>query len=81
LVGGAKYSVIYITSDIKEDDTSTASNNRSRNTSKHHSIDQHRNIPTLQEVARKVARLEKMELDEKQYIAYEMIALLFFLAL
>ncbi len=28
----------------------------------------------MQEVARKVARLEKMELVEKQYIAYEMIA-------
>ncbi len=65
LVGGTKYSDIYVTSDIKEDDTSTASNNRSSNTSKHHSNDQHRKILTLQEVARKVARLEKMELDEK----------------
>jgi hypothetical protein len=81
LVGGTKYSDIYITSDIKEDDTSTASNNRSSITSKHHSNDQHRKIPTLQEVARKVARLEKMELDEKQYIAYEMIACTFLLGL
>jgi hypothetical protein len=32
LVGGTKYSDIYVTSDIKEDDTSTASNNRSSNT-------------------------------------------------
>jgi hypothetical protein len=79
LVGGTKYRDIYITSDIKEDDTSTASNNRSSNTSKHHSNDQHRKIPTLQEVARKVARLEKMELDEKQYRAYEMVTCTFLL--
>jgi hypothetical protein len=58
LVGQTKYSDIYITFDIKEDDTSTTSNNRSSNTRKHHSNDQHRKIPTLQEVARKVARLE-----------------------
>jgi hypothetical protein len=30
---------------------------------KESSYEQHRKIPTLQEVARKVARLEKMELD------------------
>jgi hypothetical protein len=34
-------------------------------------------IPTLPETARKVARLEKRKLDEKQYIAYEMIACTF----
>jgi hypothetical protein len=61
--------------------THTASNKRSSNTSKHHSNDQHRRISTLQEVARKVARLEKMELDEKEYIAYEMIACTFLLGL
>ncbi len=33
LVGETKYSDIYVTSDIKEDDTSTTSNNRSSNTS------------------------------------------------
>ncbi len=38
-------------------------------------------VPTLQEVARKVARLEKMQLDKKQYIAYEMIACTFLLDL
>jgi hypothetical protein len=81
LVGKTKYSNIYVTSDIEEDDTSTASNKRSSNTSKHHSNDQHRKIPTLHKVARKVARLEKMELDEKQYIAYELIACTFLLGL
>jgi hypothetical protein len=38
-------------------------------------------VPTLQEVARKVARLEKAQLDEKEYIAYEMIACTFLLDL
>ena len=38
-------------------------------------------IPTLHETARKVARLEKRKLDEKQYIAYEMIACTFLLSL
>ncbi len=38
-------------------------------------------IPTLHETARKVARLEKQKLDEKQYIACEMIAFTFLLGL
>ncbi len=38
-------------------------------------------IPTLPEIAQKVARLEKTQLDEKQYIAYEMIACTFLLGL
>ena len=38
-------------------------------------------IPTLHEIAGKVARLEKRKLDEKQYIAYEMIACTFLLGL
>jgi hypothetical protein len=81
LIGGTTYSEKYVTCGIEEDDTSTASNNRSNNTNKHSSNDQHRKIPTLQEVARKVARLKKMELDEKQYIEYEMIACTFLLGL
>ena len=38
-----------------------------------------RNIPTLPQIAQKVA--EKKQLDEKQYIAYEMIACTFLLGL
>ena len=38
-------------------------------------------IPTLPQIARKVARLEKTQLDEKQYIVYEMIACTFLLGL
>ena len=39
------------------------------------------NIPTLVGVARKVARQDKVKLDEKQYIAYEIIACTFLLKL
>ena len=39
------------------------------------------NIPTLVGVARKVAQQDKMKLDEKQYIAYEIIACTFLLEL
>ncbi len=38
-------------------------------------------IPTLPQIAQKVARLEKTQLDEKLYIAYEMIACTFLLGL
>ncbi len=38
-------------------------------------------IPILPETARKVARLEKIKLDVKQYIAYEMIACTFLLTI
>ncbi len=81
LIGGTNYSEIYITSDIEEDNTSTTSDNRPSNTTKHYSNHKHKNIPTLHEDARKVAWLKKMELDEKQYIAYEMIACTFLLGL
>ncbi len=40
-----------------------------------------RKVPTLSEIARKVARLQKTQLDEKQYIAYEMIACTFLLGM
>ena len=38
-------------------------------------------VPTLPEIARKVAKLQQIQLDEKQYIAYEMIACTFLLGL
>jgi hypothetical protein len=38
-------------------------------------------ISTLPQIARKVAKLEKTQLDGKQYIAYEMIACTFLLGL
>jgi hypothetical protein len=39
------------------------------------------NIPTLVGIARKIAQQDKMKLDEKQYIAYEIIACTFLLEL
>jgi len=50
------------------------------NSSEHQDPNTHK-IPTLHKTARKVARLKKRKLDEKQYIAYEMIACTFFLGL
>jgi hypothetical protein len=52
----------------------------SNNPNEHQNLNTHK-IPTLHETARKVARLEKRKLDEKQYIAYEMIACTFLLGL
>jgi hypothetical protein len=70
LVGGAKYCDVYMASDMGEDYGSTTKMMANNIT-----------VSTLQEVTRKVARLEKMQLDEKQYIAYEMIACTFLLDL
>jgi hypothetical protein len=38
-------------------------------------------VPTLPEIARIVPKLQKIQLDEKQYIAYEMIVCTFLLGL
>ncbi len=74
LVGGVKYSDIYIQSNDDEDTSSTDDymNNNDKGCNK----TQHK-IPTLTQIARRVARLEKMQLDEKQYIAYEIISCTF----
>jgi hypothetical protein len=60
---------------------SKTNNNRISTTCIDHSNDHHRIVPTLQEIARQVAKLEKKQLDEKQYISYEMIACTFPLGL
>jgi hypothetical protein len=70
LVGGTKYCDIYMASDMGEDYGSTTK-----------MVANNITVPTLQEVATKVACLEKTQLDEKQYIAYEMIACTFLLDL
>ena len=70
LVGGANYSDIYdneMNSPIQSHNNTT-NNNQLK-------------VPTLPEIARKVAKLEKTQLDEKQYIAYEIIACTFLLGL
>ncbi len=78
LVGGVKYSDIYI--DSNEDEDTSSTNDYMNNNDKGNDKTQHK-IPTLPQIAQKVARLEKTQLDEKQYIAYEMIACTFLLGL
>jgi hypothetical protein len=78
LVGGVKYSDVYI--EANEDEDTSSTNDYMNNNDKGQDKTQHK-IPTLPEIARKVARLEKTQLDEKQHIAYEMIACTFLLGL
>jgi hypothetical protein len=80
LVGGVKYSDLYIDSD-EDEDTSSTSSFVNESDKEHGKKKKDRKIPTLPKIARKVARLEKTQLDEKQYIAYEMIACTFLLGL
>jgi hypothetical protein len=70
LVGWTNYCDVYTASDMGDDYRSRARTGGNDIT-----------IPTLQEVARKVAHLEKTKLDEKQYITYKMIACTFLLSL
>ncbi len=78
LVGGVKNSDIYIDSDEDEDTSST--NDYVNNNDKDQDKTQHK-IPTLPQIAQKVERIKKTQPDEKQYIAYEMIACTFLLGL
>jgi len=68
LVGGANYSDIY---DNEMNSPIQSRNNTTNNNQL--------KVPTLPEIARKVAKLEKTQLDEKQYIAYKIIACTFLL--
>ena len=68
LVGGANYS------DICKNEMNSSTqpcNNRTNNNQL--------KVPTLLKIARKVAKLENRQLDEKQSIAYEIIACTFLL--
>jgi hypothetical protein len=80
LVGGVKYSDLYIDSD-KDEDKSFTNCYVTNNEKGHDKNNTQYKIPTLQKLARKVAKLEKTQLDEKQYIAFEMIACMFLLGL
>ena len=80
LVGGVKYSDLYIDSDEDKDNSSTNSHVTNNDKDQDKNNNQQK-IPTLPKIARKVAKLEKTQLDEKQYIAYEMIACTFLLGL
>ncbi len=80
LVGGVKYSDLYIDSDEDKDTSSTNSYDTNNDKGHDKNNTQHK-IPTLPKIAQKVAQFEKTHLDEKQYIAYEMIACTFLLRL
>ena len=80
LVGIVKCSDLYIDSD--EDEYKSSTSNSVNKSDKDHGKKKAKcNIPTLLRIAQKVARLEKTQLDEKQYIAFEMIACTFLLGL
>jgi hypothetical protein len=80
LVGGVKYSDLYIDSG-EEEETSSTESYVTNNNMDHKKNNTLHKVPTLPQIARKVAMLEKTQLDEKQYIAYEMIACIFLLGL
>jgi hypothetical protein len=77
LTGGVNYVEIYTDTDLAIETNLPITPN---NPNEHQNLNTHK-IPTLHKTARKVARLEKRKLDEKQYIAYEMIACTFLLGL
>ena len=72
LTGGANYENVYIESQFENENNITEDEHQNTSMNK---------IPTMAGTARKVAKLEKRKLDEKQYIAYEMIACTFLLGL
>jgi len=78
LVGGADFSEIYI--DIGDEDKVNSCSENNNVEGNGENINK-RKVPTMPEIARKVARLQKTQLDEKQYIAYEMIACTFLLGM
>jgi hypothetical protein len=64
LVGGAKYSDIYVTSDDEDDDISRKRENKTNTTEDH--INYHnKTLPTLQNIAKKLKQVEHTQLDEK----------------
>ena len=71
LTGGVNYEEVYMVTEDNQKNNIT-DDNQTTNMNK---------IPSLEETARKVARLENLKLDEKQYIAYEIIACTFLLGL
>ena len=67
LVGGGKYSDLYIDSD-EDEDTSSTSSFVNESDKDHGKKKAKRNIPTLPQIAQKVARLEKTQLDKNNIL-------------
>ena len=65
LVGGTNYSNVYIDSDVKDvlEKLSTIDNETTKETDRDKNSNSQK-VPTLQEIARRVARLKKKQLDE-----------------
>ena len=80
LVGYVRYIDLYDDLEEKED-TSSMCRHVNEGDEDHCMKKMQCKIPTLPQIARKVARLEKTQLDEKQYIAYEMISCTFLIGL
>ncbi len=78
LVGGADFSEIYFDPGDEDKVNSCSENNNAEGKGDNNNK---RKVPTMLEIAQKVARLQKTQLDEKQYIAYEMIACTFLLGM
>ncbi len=77
MVGGANYNEIYL--DPDDEDAFNSCSTNDIDTSKKEKDT--KNVPTLPEIARKVVKLQKIQLDKKQYIAYKMIVCTFLLGL
>jgi hypothetical protein len=82
LVGGENYSDLYIDPDVEDvlEKLSTINNETTKETDQDKNTNSQK-VTTSQEIARRVARLKKKQLDKKQYIQYEMIACTFFICL
>jgi hypothetical protein len=78
LVGSADFSEIYIEPGDEDKVNSCSENDHEKGKGEDHTK---KKVPTLPEIAQKVARLQKTQLDEKQNIAYEMIACTFLLGM
>ena len=70
LVGGANYNEIYLDPDDEDAFNSCSANDSDTRKQEEDT----KNVPTLAKIARKVVKLQKIQLDKKQYISYEMIA-------
>jgi hypothetical protein len=81
LVGGTNYSEIYNTCGIEKDDMQPEATTVQITLIKRAAMNSTEKFQHCRKLQEKVARLEKMELDEKQYIAYEMVACTFLLGL
>ena len=76
LVGDSKYAEIYAQLELDEQEQPTAQQSSSSD-----SETSEPTIPTLQDIARKVAKIEGKELDERQYTTYEIICCTFLIGL